>query len=277
MSIIGKLLGGFQKQKVGVKQAPTLTKTQRQLLDKMTNLLLEQVGVGVPSYPRQIVPGPSTLQTQAFQTISDILGGQGIGGEMLGRGMEALSDILKPYDPTLAMQAWEKSVKEPVLRTWREELLPEISERFGAQNALSSSALRQALIKSGERLGSDISGQLAQTLLTERQQARQAQLAGIPLTQLPLQQVMQALQAGGIQREIEAQMMQEPYQKWLYEQPYMNPWLTNYLSLVLGVKPWENIAYTKSAWGLGGGLGFNTGGSSQTGGWGNLNLGFGIT
>jgi hypothetical protein len=240
-----------QKQKLGIKQPALMTGGQQDLLGKLTGLLTGEIGAGVQAYPGQITPGPSGIQSQAFGSISDILGGTGLAGATSEMGMTALNKILEGYDPTLAMQSWEKGVKEPAMRTWTEEMIPQILESYGGRNALSSSGLQKTLAKSGTNLASDISGQLMQTLLAEKGQTTQAQLQGIPLTQMPLQTAMTALGAGITQRGIEAEQLAEPYQKWQTEQPYANPWLQQ-VQPTLEQKAFENIAYPKET--MGGGV-----------------------
>jgi len=245
--------GSIQKMKLGIEQPGLLTGGQRSLLDQLTGLLSGQVGQGVSAYPGQITPGPSGLQGQAFGQISDILGTGGQFGGLAQAGAGTLQDLLKPFDPTLSMQAWEKGVKEPAMRTWKEEMMPGIMEKYAGANALESSGMRKELVGGGEKLGADISGQLAQILLQQQGQTQQTQLGAAGLgqqyAQMPLQQAMQGLQAGGTERDILSQQMQEPYQKWLTEQAYQNPWL-QYLQQALGTQAFENIAYPKETKGF---------------------------
>ena len=230
-----------QKQKVRVLQPETLTPGQRSLLDQLTGVLTGQVGAGVQAYPGQITPGPSALQTQAFGALADTLGGGGI----MAPATESLKGLMGQYDPTQAMDYWTKAVKEPAMRTWQEELVPQILEKYGAQNALSSSAFGQTLARSGANLASNLAGTLAQTILGEKGQHAQTQLgAATGYGNLAQNILSQVLGAGQTQRGIQAEQMAEPYQKWAYEQPYSNPWLS-LLGPALTTPAFENVPYTR--------------------------------
>src|ERR1051325_626579 len=76
-----------------------------------------------------------------------------------GPANSALLGLLGGFDPTQLMQFYQKGLVDPTMQNYRDQVLPEIQQRFGDANASSSSALNQALSKSAADLSSNLSGQ----------------------------------------------------------------------------------------------------------------------
>jgi len=80
---------------------------------------------------------------QASDTIQSLLQGGDFGGGM-GSGFE---------------DQFQQGVVDPAMRTYEQDILPSIQQRFTDTNAGSSSALNQALVRSSEDLSSVLGSQ----------------------------------------------------------------------------------------------------------------------
>lgn len=96
-----------------------------------------------------------------------------------GPANQALLSLLEGYDANQLMDFYQKGLVDPSLRTYEQQILPSIQQRFEDANAGSSSALNQALAQSATSLSSDLSGQLAKLLYQGRQDASRNQLGAL--------------------------------------------------------------------------------------------------
>ena len=76
-------------------------------------------------------------------------------GNMSPQSMGALGGLLKGYDEDM----FQKSVIDPSMRTYEQQILPAIEQRFTDANAGTSSALNQALTQSAGDLSNVLAGQ----------------------------------------------------------------------------------------------------------------------
>lgn len=271
MGITDFLFGGSEDAK-HVGNAPLLTGPQKDTLNQLIQMVQGQVGQGVDPYPGQIAPGASDIQDTTFQFLQNLLSGGDTG---MAAGTDALTQLLRPFDPAATTEAWEAGVKAPALQTWEEEILPAIQERYIGQGAASSGAANRAITKSGADLSADLAGQLATMLLGQEGQHEATQLAAVDqMLRQALGLTGVGLTAGGQQRDIMAELLGEDYQKWQTAQPYNNPWL-QMLQTVLGTKAFDPIVQgpTQSRGVFGDLLGAasNLGaGAITAGGWGGL-------
>lgn len=100
-----------------------------------------------PKIKQQQLLNPS--QQQLFSNVVGSLGGQA------GQGFDYLSRILS-QDPEQI-----REFEVPTLRSFQEETIPSILERFSGMGARSSSGLNQALARAGERLQESLGAQRA--------------------------------------------------------------------------------------------------------------------
>lgn len=101
-------------------------------------------------------------QKQFLNSIISNLGGQ---------SQEALGGLLQGFDEDL----FQSSVVDPSLKTFEQQILPSIQQRFVDANAGSSSALNQALTQSA----GDLSNILAGQRINLQQSAGQQQLGAL--------------------------------------------------------------------------------------------------
>ena len=225
-----------------IQPTPQMTPGQLTLLDQLTDLLGGQLGEGVEAYPGQMAPGVSPLQESTFGLISDLLGGRGPYGGAMTRGAETVESLMRPFDPGAAREYWEETYKAPMMETWGKEVIPGIMEKYAGMGALDSSGIGRALGESGRRLTTELGGTLADVLFRAEQAHEGRRLGAVPLaTSLPESLTRMGLGAGGMERGIEAELLQEPFMKWQTEQPWASPWLRQ-ISTALGAKPIEIVA-----------------------------------
>jgi hypothetical protein len=273
-----------------VEQAPRYIKSQERYLNQLTGLLGQQLGQGVPAYPGQLTPGLSQFQQQAFGQMGGItpptdyynsvlgLADPGAASRMMGGAETALGGAMQPFDTDAFMQTLEPG-RQLALRTFNQDVIPGIMERYiGSQGTSDSGAALRALAREGSNLSLGLSAQAMPYLFQgqENQLGRQMQGAGqlAGMSMLPGQQVGQAqgiegnylnqlLGMGGIERGVQAEQMQEPYQKWLSTQGYNNPWVQQFIGPALGAQAFDSF-YEQgraSPWAAlaGGGLGYLAG------------------
>lgn len=249
---------------------PKYTPEQMKLLSSLIGgQLLPQMGQGITPYGGQRVAGITPLQESAYGMAGGYAPGieaglqgfgqfdpsQGMG--LLGAGVQGLQGAMQPWDPAAETELWETAWKRPALETWREDVMPAIMEK-GVRSAgtADSGPMRRELARSGEKLTTDLSGQLANLLYTgqQAQAGRQmqgagmlGQMAGIP-GQLAGQGLGMAGQGlgqmagmGAEQRGIGQQFLGAEQAKWTEAQPWANPWLQQYLSTALGSSAFDTV------------------------------------
>lgn len=283
------LMGGSEK---GTSEPKDLmTEQQERLLDRMANTLSKQIygpkesgPIGVPAYGGSLTAAPSDLQKTSWGEIEKLLNG-GM-QDRSATSQTAIDKILQgttnvpQYDvgefDTAAIQDWYKNaLVNPAMKTWEQDVVPTIQEKFIANNAGSSGAGNRAISGSAQKLMSDLNAQMANTLFGEKQafdtrkfdagmQGTQNQFAAGQsdlerATQVPgmnsqdLQDFMASIgmgsTAGATQRGIEQEGLNEQFQKWLSSQPYANPWLTQFFQPTIGAATTENVVFpgTQSA------------------------------
>lgn len=229
----------------------------REMFKKYTDWLQPYVG-GVSAYPGQITPGASGLQQAGFgaaagltpmatgaqQYFGDISGTMDVGqaGRAQQTAEQALSNVLAPYDPEMAMQAVEPA-RQLALDTYFRDIVPQLKESYVSRaGTADAGALNRALAREGSRLSMGLNAQLAPYLYSGSEAQKNRQVTGVNqamnLAQLPGSVMGQATQVGGMgtdilsqmlnmgsmQRGITGEQMAEPYGKWAFEQPWANPY-----------------------------------------------------
>jgi len=256
----------------------------RELYKQLSEWIGPQIGQGITPYPGQIVPGPSGLQQQGFGAAGgltplatggmDILS-QALGqydpaqaGQFMGMGQKGLSDIMQPYDPTSAQEAWRANMR-PAFNMWRDKVIPAIQEKGVAMTGTGDAGgIGRDIARSGKDLATNMASMLASSLYGGEQAHLGRQQTGVGqamgMAQMPGQLLSQAggmagmgtdllsqmLNIGGQQRGITGQQMQEPYAKWQAAQPWANPYLQNFLGTTLS-QPGMDYYTTQGGPGIG--------------------------
>lgn len=248
-------------------QVSKLLPEQEQLL----RALISQIspGQGVTPYGGERVAGAAPLQETAFDLAQGYAPGVQAGfqatsqfdptqaGRFLDTGQEALTAALAPFDTGEATDYWQKSLVEPATKTFRQEIIPAIMESSVRKAGTSDSGpMQRELARAGVDLASILSSQLGGLLYGggQAQKGRQlggaqlaGQLAGVPGNVAGQGQQLASLGLGQMtgmgtqQRGIGQQFLTAEQKKWMEAQPYMNPWLQQYLSTALGTSAFDTV------------------------------------
>lgn len=286
---MGDLFGGGGTD---IEQVPTLTLSQKDLLESIIQQVQSQFGVGglqgiTPFQgirPQEVPFGP--LQQQAFGLAGGL--GQGIGAGidvfgqalggfdpsqgqgLLGQATQALQGATQPFDPQNILSALEPG-RQLALRTFERDIVPNILERFGATSG-ASGALNRALAEAGEGLSLGLGAQAAGPLIQGQQTQLNRQLqgaglfggfAGIPgqlagqgvgLGGAGIGQLGNLFNIGALQRTFPQGLAGAEQARFQEAQPFANPFL-NLLSPALGTQAFQNVGVQQPPGILSGALG----------------------
>jgi hypothetical protein len=276
MSAGGSILGGALSGSGETEYVPQMVgKARRELYWPMMDMVAPQIGQGITPYSGQRYADPSLLQNQMFNAMGQYGNVMGMGAnsleQMMGQynpqagqqamnlGMGALQSSTAPYDPMAAQNFWQKSMVDPAMQQYTQQILPAIKESYAARNAQDSGAMNRALAQSGTNLATNLSGQLADVMYQGQQSQLNRQLQSIPeayrMGMMPTDMMsagsaaMMApimglgslgLQAGGVQQDIAQNQLTGQQQQWSEAQPYNNPYLSMTSSL-MNMQPYQGV------------------------------------
>lgn len=81
-------------------------------------------------------------------------------GQNQGQFIDVISELLNPEGSSGAYEdQFQQGVVDPAMKTYNQDILPALEQRYSDAGAGSSSALNQALVRSSEDLSSLLSGQ----------------------------------------------------------------------------------------------------------------------
>ncbi len=271
--------GGGGGSDFSATQVPTLTQGQGGLLELLTGFLSGQFQGGqlqgiTPfqgTRPGEVPFGP--LQQQGFGLAGGLapIAGQGLdlfgqalgqfdptqGQQFLGRAGQALETGLGGFDPKRIIEALEPG-RQLALRTFERDIIPGLSERFGATSGASGS-FNRAITEAGAGLSLGLSAQAAPFL---GQAALQApglqfqgaqlggQLAGVPgqlaqqATRLGAQGtdlITQLLNIGKIQQGLPIGQAAAEQARFQEAQPQANPFLSQFGPLALDTQAFTTV------------------------------------
>jgi hypothetical protein len=255
-----------------------------------------QIGQGITPYQGQRVADVTGLQQSAFdtagglspvaQTALQAAGGQLgaydplAGTQYLQQGGDALSSMLKDYNPQAAQDYWQQSFVNPALKTYEQDIVPVLQEQLALSNAKSSGAVNQSIERSGADLMGQLSSQLGNLLYNDRNSYMNRQQQAVnqagQYAQLPGQLASQGLGIAGMgsdllgalynmgsaQRGIGQEQLTADQSMWAEAQPWNNPIVSNFLPMALSEPGMQPVVNQSSGMGssLGSALGTALGG-----------------
>lgn len=225
--------GGSQS----MQSMQALTKEQQELLKSVIGYIMPQVGQGIEGYSGQIVPGTSDLQQQGFDALSGMFSGES------GNALSSLLSGQSAYeiDPAARTQVYDAE-KALAMRQFQSETMPMLEERYNAMGAGRSGGLEHAMSQAGSDLSLGLGSMYSQLGYQDEQARRMGLEAGAQRQGQGLSlwggMTGQQLAGGQMQRGIEGQQLGEDYNSWLSQQPYMNPYLTQWAPMAFGVQPY---------------------------------------
>jgi len=259
-----------------VSQVSTLTPGQYNLLEKLTKTLLPQINQGITPYSGQRVPGVSGLQQQGFDIFRGYmpLAGEGqtalseafsrynpdAAGQFQQMGADALARVTKDFDPENITNALEPA-RQLGLQSFREDIVPYLTEHYAAGGDIKSSgAMNRALANAAKDFSLGFSANAAPYYIQGYENNLNRNLSAVPeayrMGMMPTDVLNQVISgpgsygtnlatmgigAGGIERGIEGEQLGARQQYWTEAQPWMNPYLQQYLPAALGTQATENI------------------------------------
>lgn len=183
MSDVGSFLfGGTQKApKPRVDQASTLTSDQLATLNQLNQLIRQNLGSGVSGYTGQLTAPQSSLQSQSFAGLSDLLkqgqptssnqaieqilaGTKNVPGAVPVKGYD-----VGQFDPTAIQNWYQNALVTPAMTNWQQNIVPQIQEKFIGQNAGSSGGANRAIAASAANVMQGLNSDLANALMGEKQ------------------------------------------------------------------------------------------------------------
>lgn len=202
--------GGGTEQ---VGSANLLSPEQQQLLSTLVGGI-QNTPVGVP------VAGESPLQQLGFEGLQNAAQSPVLAGSFNQSG-DVLNDLLAKFDPASTTDFFNKSIRDPSLRTFEQDIIPLIQESFADQG--ENSGLNRSFERAGGNLASDLSAQLSTLLFNTEQATQNRRLSTLPLAQNfrqePLDFFNNLLSAGGEQRGIEQEQLNaqfiHPFERFL--------------------------------------------------------------
>lgn len=220
-----------------IKQVATLTREQRELLDRLTGFVGTQLGRGLklPSGVG-VIPGLTDLQQSGLSRASSF--GEGTAGRSRDQAIQGLLGF-----GDTAASSFDEAVLAPTVRQFNTEIVPGLAERFAGTGA--TGALSRELGTAGRDLGTNIAAQRGLFLASDRDRALQALQSGVGLSAanelLPIQT---RLSAGGIERGVGVEQASGDLNRFLLQHPAFNPAL-GLLSPALGTQAFQNFAVPK--------------------------------
>lgn len=214
------------------------TPEQWKLHQTASDIVSEGLKTGVSPYPGTQVPSTGPLLSRYLSmaggyqpTTSPLYQG---GSSLLQRVLNA-QPAAPQVDTTAAKQYWTDKYLNPMMSTFKYDVLPQLKESYTAGvGAKDTSGLNRAITRELGRMYTDLSSNYADLLWNERmlgETALDRALSAVPLAAgyetTPYLSTMDVLQqAGTLGRELEREPLQEEYQKWLMQQQYMSPYLS---------------------------------------------------
>jgi len=247
------IFGGSEQESKPV-QTDKMTDEQLDLLKKLSEQISGQVGEGVEPYPGHTVADMSDLEKSMQQYGQQY--GENVLPTMQKQGMGLLEG--QEWEPGRVEDMWQKSVFDPARQQFETEIMPAMMEKYAGAGSLDSSALNRAMAKSATDLQTQTQSQLSDLMFKSWQDYQdrnlQRQQLGRSLLGQTLQSTQRLQQMGQVPREAEQARLQEQASKWMFGQPYQNPWLRMLKSGPLSVYPYGTGQESKgsSSGGIGG-------------------------
>ena len=202
----------------GSEQQSTLTKSQRKVLNKLSDAVIPEIGVGAEVYQGPTVAGQNPLMQQAYNQAPQTFG---LNQNIYDATNQALSGAGDPE----GVRAMYESALDPA-RLEFQRALNQVGNQYGDTWG-SSGALPEMLGRTTAEYGMGLNNLLGNLTYNDRQAGMDRQVSAIPqaigLEQQENQNLAGLYGLGQEQRAIQEQGMQSDYSKWLSGQWYSNP------------------------------------------------------
>ena len=231
-----------------------LTHGQKKLMDQMTRLLGDQLGQGVDSYGGTVVPDTNATLQSAFD--------QG-GAFGSAERDSALSSLMTPQlTADRYLQGFEENIYRPSQYLHEQGQQRQLAHQYGASGP--SGTLQKILADSNSVFNAQMAmqrGDFYKAGLDSEGRERGLALSAAGQSLSEQQASLAAkYQSGEGQRQIEGQKLAEGYANWQMEQPWANPWISQYYASTVGTPAVTQVGRTSTLDMVLGGIGGLTSG-----------------
>lgn len=236
------------KPKATNQQLPVLSPAQQNLLNQLVGMAGGELGKTGPAYTGKLAPDMGKLEKTSLQALENMaLEAAGPGGDTTlqsARGaVERAANADEAFDLEGFNQMFGESVAAPMLDMFKREVLPELTRRFSGNAAFGSDRREQELLATQD-LGKSLTSSRADMLFKTKESAKDRALtaAGIApnLTGAQVNQLMQMLVGGGVEREVEGNKLTAAYNEFLRQRDERSRTFDRALG-ALGIRPFENV------------------------------------
>lgn len=231
----------FMGKDASTKQYSTLDPNQQKVAGQIGTQIAKGLTSGATPYSGQLVASMPSMFSEAFKTLSGTMGQYNdlIKQSLVGQaaGVPAYT-----FDSGKASETWNKTYAIPVMQTWRETVLPMISESYNALPGMAYSAARGKGIEgaANQYYTENVAPSLYNWLQTGEQMgfqsaenaaARQLSAAS-QLGSYDYGQFMNAAGASSMVQSAEQQELTAKYNEFLRTTAEGNPWLAQAMSYI---------------------------------------------
>ena len=219
-SIFGKIAGALfgTGDKSKTEQHATLSPEQLEIQSLLSEYLQDSGSPeGFEGFQGELVSGPTDIEQMSLTALEQRSQQLATGGDPnLAAAAEALTGILS-RDSTDINEFFNTNVKDPLLESFNEDIRPAISSRFSDQ--FFGSDRKNADMRANEDLIETLGRERSRTAFEARQFDTQAILeaAGLmpSVTGAGTQELLQILDAGSLERDIEDRRLSGEFEKFV--------------------------------------------------------------
>ena len=240
----------------GPERVDIMTDQQKSVLNKMLGQVSGAIGQGIDPYGGQITPDATANQLAAFQGAGNLFGDPRVDSSAAINQLMS-GDPAFQVDPAQREAFYQDALVAPA-RAQFQDTLQQVESRYGAgfgepgamrgmANRAVSDFETNLMGKKAELIYAD---EMARRGAAEAGMGRMGQGAALAPTYDANQRANLGLMStlGGEERAISGQQMGEEFNKWQMEQPYNNPWLGHFGS-VMSAQPFA--IQNNPGWGKG--------------------------
>jgi len=277
-----------KKPKTEVTQVSPYTPSARRVEAPLADFITERIGKGLPSLPDYTerlkkAYTPTDIETVGLSKLGDFLAEEKPAfGEEQGSALTRLLSGETPdyFSPEKLTELFETGYRQPTLRRFREETLPQIRESFIGPGQLFGTARAESERRAQRDVEEGLSSQEAQLQLAGQEKRADLQSQALDrmyrglsiapdiaksLQGFPLEQARAALQMGPLERQLASQELELELGEFIRTRPEASPIIQDALNFLRGPTmetQFDRTAPTKGFFGAGGG--FDAGQATDT-------------
>lgn len=238
MSWLSEIIGG---KDASTKQYSTLDPNQQKVAGQLGTQISQGLSTGATPYSGQLVASMPSMFSEAYKSLSNSMGQY---NDLMKQSLvgQAAGTPAYSFDSGKASETWNKTYAIPVMQTWRETVLPLISESYNALPGMAYSAARGKGIEgaANQYYTENVAPSLYNWLQTGEQMGFQSaenaaarQLSAVSqLGSFDYNQFLNAAGASSMVQSAEQQELTAKYNEFLRTTAEGNPWLSQAMSYI---------------------------------------------